>query len=109
MQMCQIELLILYNFYIMKRIEGFITYYVGDIVYSLSVEDVIHLDENENGDYSIDEIKTEDNVELAIKSEIKSHRVKGRLHNIKLCLKNGTIIAQADNFSKEYGNLKFTY
>lgn len=92
----------------MKRIEGFITYFVGNEEYSLNITDVIHLcDEDINGECDIDEILTEDNVEIALKCEIKSRRLKGCLHDIKLKLDNGTCIAHADNFSERYGNLKF--
>lgn len=93
----------------MKRIEGSLTYYVDNKEYSLNMEDIIHLcDKDNNGDYYIDKILTEDNIELALKSEMKSRRLKGCLHDIKLYLNNGTSIAQAENFSEGYGNLKFS-
>lgn len=91
----------------MKRIKGSFTYFVADKEYSLYLDDVIHVYKDKEGKVKFDEILTEDNVEIAIKSEMKSRGLKGCLHDIKLYLDNGICIAQAENFSKPSKNLKF--
>lgn len=91
----------------MKRIEGLLTYYVGNEQYSLKVSDAIHLYKDKMGKTCINELFTEDNVELALKSEIKCRKIKGCLHDINLYLENDICIAHADNFSEGFRNLKF--
>jgi hypothetical protein len=90
----------------MKRSNGSIHFSIGNQDYTLNEIDFVFLDE-ENGEQAINERFIEDCVEILIKDHMKDYHLKGNVHDITLFLEDGSRLAYAENYSKEYGNFKF--
>ena len=91
----------------MDTLKGSLVFYVGETKCTLSNIDIIHLYKDKDGSGHINQLFTEDAVENVIKSEIKSRKLQGGLHDISLYTEDDTRIAYAKKYCKEYGNLKF--
>lgn len=98
----------------MRKEKGSLTFRIGKEEYSLNDIDVIILDEDENnekneGVFSINKFYTEEHAYSIIKSFLGNQNNKECLHDINLYLGKDitTLIAHADNFSKDTDNFTF--